>query len=131
MKINSLLVTSLAVHALTKPRIIRELSSEHLELTVKQEVGLEDGLFFVFPQVNVGFLSLEKLDLRYSNLIQGGLSKDIGSLSSLKVLNLTGNNFEHLPQSVAQLGAVQRLSLSCSKRFKEFPGFTRMPNLNT
>ncbi|XP_049410687.1 TMV resistance protein N-like [Solanum stenotomum] len=67
--------------------------------------------------------NLELLAAQYSNLIQGGLSKDIGSLSSLKVLNLTGNNFEHLPQSVAQLGAVQRLSLSCSKRFKEFPGF--------
>ncbi|KAH0655059.1 hypothetical protein KY285_029941 [Solanum tuberosum] len=75
----------------------------------KSEVGLNDGVFFVFPQVNEGLHSLEYLDLSYCNLIDGGLPKDIGCLSSLKELYLSGNNFEHLPRSIAQLGALQSL----------------------
>ncbi|XP_059309495.1 TMV resistance protein N-like [Lycium ferocissimum] len=83
--------------------------------------SLQDGVCFVFPQVNGGLHSLEYLDLSYCNLIDGGLPEDIGSLSSLKELNLRGNNFEHLPQSIAQLGALQSLHLSDCKRLKELP----------
>ncbi|XP_059309494.1 TMV resistance protein N-like [Lycium ferocissimum] len=78
----------------------------------KSEVGLEDGVCFVFPQVNDGLRSLEDLDLSYCNLIDGGLPEDIGSLSSLKELRLAGNNFEHLPRSIAQLGALRCLKLA-------------------
>ncbi|KAL3355261.1 hypothetical protein AABB24_019372 [Solanum stoloniferum] len=93
--------------------------------------GLVDGVYFVFPQVNKGLLSLEHLDLSYCNLIDGGLPEDIGCLHSLKELYLCGNNFEHLPQSVAQLGALRFLDLSDCKRLKELPGFTGIPNLET
>ncbi|KAG5574181.1 hypothetical protein H5410_054315 [Solanum commersonii] len=68
----------------------------------RYNVSLEDGVHFVFPRVNIGLRSLEDLDLSYCNLIDGGLPEDIGSLSSLKELNFTGNNFEHLPGSIAQ-----------------------------
>ncbi|XP_060184679.1 TMV resistance protein N-like [Lycium barbarum] len=95
----------------------------------KLEVGLEDGVCFVFPQVNDGLRSLEDLDLDYCNLIDGGLPEDIGSLSSLKKLSLVGNNFEHLPRSIAQLGALEYLELLDCKRLKELPGFMGMPNL--
>ncbi|KAH0764474.1 hypothetical protein KY285_000345 [Solanum tuberosum] len=85
------------------------------------EVGLEDGVFFVFPRVNEGLRSLENLDLCYCNLIDGGLPEDIGSLSSLKKLYLIGNNFEYLPRSIAQLGALRLLYLSDCPNLKEFP----------
>ncbi|XP_059307274.1 TMV resistance protein N-like isoform X2 [Lycium ferocissimum] len=87
----------------------------------KPEVGLEDGVCFEFPQVNDGLRSLEYLKLGYCNLIDGGLPEDIGSLSSLKELSLVGNNFEHLPRSIAQLGALRCLKLADCVKLKVFP----------
>ncbi|WMV59847.1 hypothetical protein MTR67_053232 [Solanum verrucosum] len=72
--------------------------------------------------VSEGLRSLEYLDLSYCNIIDGGLPEDIGSLSSLEELKLGGNNFEHLPRSIAQLGALQTLDLSKCRRLKEFLG---------
>ncbi|KAG5589258.1 hypothetical protein H5410_039772 [Solanum commersonii] len=95
------------------------------------KVGHKDGVCFVFPQVNEGLCSLEYLNLNYCNLIDGGLPEDIGCLSSLKELYLWGNNFEHLPRSMAQLGTLKFLNLSHCKKIKELPGFTGMPNLET
>ncbi|WMV26227.1 hypothetical protein MTR67_019612 [Solanum verrucosum] len=86
----------------------------------KQTTG--DGVFFVFPHVNEGLHSLEILNLSYCNLIDGGLPEDIGSLSSFQKLNLSGNKFEHLPQSLAQLGSLLSLDLSECWRLKEFLG---------
>ncbi|XP_015169952.1 TMV resistance protein N-like isoform X5 [Solanum tuberosum] len=82
----------------------------------------EDGLLFVFPLVNEGLLSLEYLDLSYSNIIDGGLPEDIGCLSSLEDLNLSGNNFEHLPHSIAHLG-LEYLNLSDCQRLTQLPEF--------
>ncbi|KAH0745212.1 hypothetical protein KY285_006869 [Solanum tuberosum] len=76
-----------------------------------------------FTKVNEGLLSLEYLDLSYCNIKDGGLPEDIGSLSSLKVLHLRGNNFEYLPQSIAQLGALEYLYLSDCKRLTQLPEF--------
>ncbi|WMV53174.1 hypothetical protein MTR67_046559 [Solanum verrucosum] len=86
-----------------------------------QKTKSEDGVYFVFPPVNEGLLSLEYLDLSGCNIIDGGLPEDIGSLSSLKHLNLSGNNFEHLPRSIAQLGALEYLDLSDCKRLTQLP----------
>ncbi|KAG5628100.1 hypothetical protein H5410_013318 [Solanum commersonii] len=69
----------------------------------------------------IGLLSLEILDLSYCNIIDGGLPEDIGSLSSLKVLNLCGNKFEHLPRIIAQLGALEYLDLSDCKKLTQVP----------
>ncbi|KAF3622827.1 putative lupeol synthase-like [Capsicum annuum] len=93
--------------------------------------NLEDGVSFVFPEVNKGLHSLEYLNLNYCNIIDGGLPEDIGCLSSLKVLNLRGNNFVHLPRSMAQLGALQFLNLSDCRRLKYLPDFMGTPNLDT
>ncbi|XP_049410678.1 TMV resistance protein N-like [Solanum stenotomum] len=84
---------------------------------------LEDGVYFVFPQVNEGLRSLEILNLSSCNLIDGGLPEDIGCLSSLKKLDLSKNNFEHLPGSIAQLGALEALYLSYCKRLTQLPEF--------
>ncbi|XP_015160768.1 TMV resistance protein N-like [Solanum tuberosum] len=81
----------------------------------------EDTVNFVFPQVNEGLLSLEILALSYCNIIDEGLPEDIGSLSSLKELYLCGNKFEHLPQSISELGALEYLNLSDCKRLTQLP----------
>ncbi|XP_049379044.1 TMV resistance protein N-like isoform X2 [Solanum stenotomum] len=112
----------------------------------KADTRSEDGVYFEFPPVNKGLLSLESLDLSYCNIIDGRLPEDIGSLSSLKELNLSycniidgglpedigrlssleeldlcGNNFEHLPRSIAQLCALGYLELSDCKRLIQLP----------
>ncbi|XP_075086746.1 TMV resistance protein N-like [Nicotiana tabacum] len=105
---------------------LKFLSFGQLESEEGQVAG-----YFVFPQVNKGLRSLDDLDLSFCNVIDGGLPEDIGCLSSLKVLYLRGNNFEHLPPSIAQLGALRSLDLTNCKRLKELPDFVGMPNLET
>ncbi|XP_015161427.1 TMV resistance protein N-like, partial [Solanum tuberosum] len=52
--------------------------------------GLVDGVYFSFPVVSDGLRLLEILNLSYCNLIDGSLPEDIGSLSSLNELYLSG-----------------------------------------
>ncbi|KAK4707667.1 hypothetical protein R3W88_028592 [Solanum pinnatisectum] len=82
-----------------------------------------DGVYFFFPQVDEGLRSLAYLDLSYCNIIDGGLPEDVGSLSSLIELKLGGNNFKHLPRSIAQLGNLQTLDLSHCMRLTQLPEF--------
>ncbi|KAG5574210.1 hypothetical protein H5410_054344 [Solanum commersonii] len=51
------------------------------------------------------------------------LPEDIACLSSLKKLHLKGINFEHLPQSISELGALRSLELSDCKRLTLLPEF--------
>ncbi|KAF3665236.1 putative cytochromeB2-like [Capsicum annuum] len=83
----------------------------------------EDGVHFVFPQVNERLRSLETLNLGCCNIIDGGLPEDIGCLHSLKRLYLSRNNFQHLPRRIAQLGSLRSLNLSHCKRLTELPEF--------
>nr|XP_016490974.1 PREDICTED: TMV resistance protein N-like [Nicotiana tabacum]XP_016490975.1 PREDICTED: TMV resistance protein N-like [Nicotiana tabacum] len=90
--------------------------------------GFKNRAHFEFPPVAEGLRSLEHLDLSNCNLIDGGLPEDIGSLSSLKKLKLSVNNFEHLPRSIAQLVALRSLDLSYCERLTQLPEFP--PELN-
>ncbi|WMV28393.1 hypothetical protein MTR67_021778 [Solanum verrucosum] len=89
----------------------------------------EDEVYFVFPPINGGLLSLEILELSSSKFIDGRIPEDIGYLSSLKELHLEGDNFEHLPQSIAQLGALRFLYLADCTRLTRLPEFP--PQLDT
>ncbi|KAF3638353.1 putative cytochromeB2-like [Capsicum annuum] len=71
----------------------------------------------------MGMKNLETLNLSCCNLIDGELPDDIGCLSSLKELNLSGNNFGHLPRSIAQLGALRCLDVSHCMRLTWLPEF--------
>ncbi|KAM3283326.1 hypothetical protein P3S67_026971 [Capsicum chacoense] len=125
------------------PSIVRLNKLKFLSSVKHKSAG---GEYFVFPPVNAELLSLECLDISYCNIIDGGLPKDIGCLSSLKylylshcnltdavlpedigclssleVLDLSANNFECLPRSIQQLGALQSLFLSNCKRLTQLP----------
>ncbi|KAL3368110.1 hypothetical protein AABB24_009138 [Solanum stoloniferum] len=89
----------------------------------------EDEVYFVFPPINGGLLSLEILELSSSKFIDGRIPEDIGYLSSLKELHFEGDNFEHLPQSIAQLGALRFLYLADCTRLTRLPEFP--PQLDT
>ncbi|KAM3283290.1 hypothetical protein P3S67_026935 [Capsicum chacoense] len=71
----------------------------------------------------MGMKNLETLNLSYCNLVDGELQDDIGCLSFLKKLDLCGNNFEHLPRSIAQIGALPCLDVSHCKRLTQLPEF--------
>ncbi|XP_050254064.1 TMV resistance protein N-like isoform X2 [Quercus robur] len=66
-----------------------------------------------------GLLSLMELDLSYCNIRT--IPSIFGSLSSLKVLNLKGNNFVCLPESINQLSNLQYLYLSGCTQLQMLP----------
>ncbi|KAK9670515.1 hypothetical protein RND81_13G206500 [Saponaria officinalis] len=60
---------------------------------------------------------LESLDLS-DNLLEGGLSKEIGSLGRLKLLNLAKNSLSgHIPDSLTSINGLESLDLS-NNRFE-------------
>ncbi|WMV49202.1 hypothetical protein MTR67_042587 [Solanum verrucosum] len=77
-----------------------------------------------FPYVNVE--SLEYLNLNYCDSLQKfpeilGIVKHVLGFSKELIGNLSGNNFKHLPRSIAQLGALEYLILSDCKRLTQLP----------
>ncbi|XP_070680806.1 TMV resistance protein N isoform X2 [Malus domestica] len=65
--------------------------------------------------------SLTELDLSYCNLIDGAIPQDFGHLISLRKLNLSGNNFVRLPESICQLSKLESLNLSNCRRLQLLP----------
>ncbi|KAM3200868.1 hypothetical protein P3L10_033231 [Capsicum annuum] len=84
--------------------------------------------FTLISQLSPSIVLLKKLkllNLGYCNLIDGGLPEDIGCLYSLKELYLSGNDFEHLSRSIAQLGALRSLKLLDCTRLTQLPEFPK------
>ncbi|KAB2603580.1 TMV resistance protein N-like [Pyrus ussuriensis x Pyrus communis] len=64
---------------------------------------------------------LEDLQLRYCDLGEGDIPDDIGCLSSLQTLNLSGNNFVTLPASIKCLSRLESLCLEACERLEQLP----------
>ncbi|KAI7981039.1 TMV resistance protein N [Camellia lanceoleosa] len=69
-----------------------------------------DSIRFLPSSVS-GLCSLTKLDLRDCNLSEGDFPADLRSLSSLQVLDLSGNNFCSLPCGFSHLSKLEDLGL--------------------
>ncbi|XP_059627253.1 uncharacterized protein LOC132270059 [Cornus florida] len=80
----------------------------------------EDSLCLVLPSLT-GLNSLTKLDVSDCNLSQGSIPSDLGSLSSLKELNLSRNNFVSLPATISELSQLKTLELVGCKRLEALP----------
>ncbi|CAL8173630.1 unnamed protein product [Prunus armeniaca] len=65
--------------------------------------------------------SLTDLDLSDCNIGEGAIPDDIGCLSSLKALDLSGNNFVSLPSSIRFLSELLFLQLQRCKRLEQLP----------
>ncbi|XP_068322910.1 TMV resistance protein N-like [Pyrus communis] len=64
---------------------------------------------------------LEVLELCYCDLGEGDISDDISCLSSLKELDLSGNNFVTLPASIKYLSRLEYLLLMGCQRLEQLP----------
>ncbi|XP_059429295.1 disease resistance protein RUN1-like [Corylus avellana] len=64
---------------------------------------------------------LTTLDLSYCDLPDGAIPNDLGSLSSLQILDLRGNKFEHIPESISQLSKLKIIYLSGCSRLRSLP----------
>ncbi|TXG49516.1 hypothetical protein EZV62_025391 [Acer yangbiense] len=68
-----------------------------------------------------GLSSLKILDLSDCNLTDGALPNDLGSLCSLKELNLSNNYFVNLPESINQLSKLKILCVQNCQNLKSIP----------
>lgn len=69
-----------------------------------------------------GLSSLKKLDLSHCNLLDGSIPDDLGCLSSLVTLDMSGNNFVHLRAGcISELLKLERLVLRCCPSLQSLP----------
>ncbi|CAL2276161.1 unnamed protein product [Prunus armeniaca] len=64
---------------------------------------------------------LKCLNLNDCNLCEGAIPEDIGLLSSLEHLNLEGNHFVSLPESISGLSKLKWFTLKNCKRLQKLP----------
>ncbi|KAG8479610.1 hypothetical protein CXB51_029445 [Gossypium anomalum] len=80
-----------------------------------------------------GLSSLRKLNLRDCNLCEGDIPRDISGLSSLKHLDLSGNNFISIPASLTRLSKLEFLDFSncnmCSLGEADIHGLSSLSRL--
>lgn len=68
-----------------------------------------------------GFSSLMSLNLSYCNLFDGALPNYLDHMSSLKELNLRGNNFTSIPESISRLSKLLKLQLDGCSMLQSLP----------
>ncbi|KHG12595.1 TMV resistance N [Gossypium arboreum] len=68
-----------------------------------------------------GLSSLRELKLRDCNLCEGDIPSDISGLSSLKLIDLKGNNFISIPATIIRLSKLYSIRLSDCKMLKSLP----------
>uniref|UniRef100_A0A2N9HQ95 Uncharacterized protein n=1 Tax=Fagus sylvatica TaxID=28930 RepID=A0A2N9HQ95_FAGSY len=85
---------------------------------------LKDYFFPIQEAVNLllpRFRFIVSLNLTDHNLWDGALPDDLSCLSSLQDLDLSRNNFTHLPDSISQLSKLKRLTLNDCSRLQSLP----------
>ncbi|XVF78473.1 hypothetical protein PTKIN_Ptkin14bG0136400 [Pterospermum kingtungense] len=82
--------------------------------------GSMDSIALRLPPLS-GLSSLKVLKLSDCNLSEGAIPGDICCLSSLRTLDLSGNNFMYLPATLGRLPKLRFLQLSDCRRLKALP----------
>ncbi|XP_022734265.1 TMV resistance protein N-like [Durio zibethinus] len=82
--------------------------------------GSSNSMALMLPPLS-GLSSLTKLNLSDCNLWEGAIPSDICCLSSLKILDLSSNNFVHLPATLGRLSKLHFLRLSDCRELKALP----------
>ncbi|KAJ9172955.1 hypothetical protein P3X46_016140 [Hevea brasiliensis] len=70
-----------------------------------------------------GFCSLMELDLSNCNIQDGTIPSNLSCLSSLREINLSGNNFISLPASINRLSKLERLDLNNCRSLQSLQAF--------
>ncbi|KAG7943390.1 hypothetical protein I3843_15G035800 [Carya illinoinensis] len=65
--------------------------------------------------------NLKKFDLSYCHLTDGAVPDDLSGLSSLESLDLSGNDFVLLPESISQLSKLRVIFLNRCSRLRSLP----------
>ncbi|XP_042497572.1 uncharacterized protein LOC122076324 [Macadamia integrifolia] len=81
----------------------------------------KNGPSTLVPASFSGLCSLKSLSLGCCNLSEDAIPSDLGSLSTLQELDLSGNKFNNLPSSISQLHQLQLLSLNDCARLQSLP----------
>ncbi|KAM5577880.1 hypothetical protein ABKV19_008287 [Rosa sericea] len=76
-----------------------------------------------------GLLWLQELDISNRNLCAEAIPGDIGCLSSLLSLNLSGNDFISLPTGISKLSKLENLYLSDCSKLQQLPLLSSDKNL--
>ncbi|OMO74576.1 hypothetical protein CCACVL1_16609 [Corchorus capsularis] len=92
--------------------------------TVMQRGGSLNSVALTLPPLS-GLTSLTELDISYCNLGEGAIPNDICHLSSLKTLDLCGNNFISLPANLDRLSNLKHLALRHCTDLKSLPELLR------
>ncbi|TYH46601.1 hypothetical protein ES332_D11G348900v1 [Gossypium tomentosum] len=82
--------------------------------------GRTNSMALTLPSM-LGLSSLKRLNLKDCNLCEGDIPGDISRLSSLKVLDIGGNNFISIPSCLTQISKLELLSLSDCRALKSLP----------
>ncbi|KAJ6290516.1 hypothetical protein OIU78_026288 [Salix suchowensis] len=109
---------------------IEQLWYGHKNLKV---LSLDGCKRIVVPSTLSGLCSLEVLSLRVCHLRDGALTENIGCLSSLLSLDLSGNDFVSLPRSINKLSRLEMLILEDCRMLEslpEVPSKVQTVNLN-
>ncbi|OMO65732.1 hypothetical protein CCACVL1_21411 [Corchorus capsularis] len=83
-------------------------------------LGSMNCMALILPPLS-GLSSLTQLNISYCNLYEGAIPSDICSLSSLKRLDLRGNNFFSLPANLDRLSNLDYLGLTDCMELKSLP----------
>ncbi|KAG6620983.1 hypothetical protein I3842_Q046000 [Carya illinoinensis] len=97
-----------------------------LGLFVTCLLGNPDTGLVLPPSFSSTLWNLNKLNLSYCHLMDGAIPDDLSGLSSLLALDLRGNDFTFLPESISQLPKLSFIFLVTVASFDQYKNFRRV-----